>query len=131
MMKHLHKIKPTFISIFPLNTNLFEMLSSKLLKNLAYGLVFQHTSRGLDILMKHSSSCLIYYITCGLYIKQIGHLNTHCLTLRTIRTVHKERFKIKESAGLGLLAGSLATCMHGLIKLSRAPSPQCGKMTSC
>ena len=62
MMKHLHKIKPTFISIFPLNTNLFEMLSSKLLKNLAYGLVFQHTSRGLDILMKHSSSCLIYYI---------------------------------------------------------------------
>ena len=62
VMKHLHKIKPTFISIFPLNTNLFEMLSSKLLKNLAYGLVFQHTSRGLDILMKHSSSCLIYYI---------------------------------------------------------------------
>ena len=62
VMKHLHKIKPTFISIFPLNTNLFEMLSSKLLKNLAYGLVFQHTSRGLDILMKHSSECLIYYI---------------------------------------------------------------------
>ena len=26
------------------------------------GLVFQHTSQGLDILMKHSSSCLIYYI---------------------------------------------------------------------
>ena len=26
VMKHLHKIKPTFISIFPLNTNLFEML---------------------------------------------------------------------------------------------------------
>ena len=62
VMKHLHKIKPTFISIFPLNTNLFEMLSSKLLKNLAYGLVFQHTSRCLDILMKHSSSCLIYYL---------------------------------------------------------------------
>ena len=26
VMEHLHKIKPTFISIFPLNTNLFEML---------------------------------------------------------------------------------------------------------
>ena len=26
VMKHLHKIKPIFISIFPLNTNLFEML---------------------------------------------------------------------------------------------------------
>ena len=26
VMKHLHKIKSTFISIFPLNTNLFEML---------------------------------------------------------------------------------------------------------
>ena len=26
VMKHLHKIKPTFISIFPLNTDLFEML---------------------------------------------------------------------------------------------------------
>ena len=26
VMKHLHKIKPTFISIFPLNTNLFGML---------------------------------------------------------------------------------------------------------
>ena len=35
---------------------------SKLLKNSAYGLVFQHTSRCLDILMKHSSSCLIYYL---------------------------------------------------------------------
>ena len=68
VMKHLHKIKPTFISIFPLNTNLFEVevvkkiCCSKLLKNSTYGLVFQHTSRGLDILMKHSSECLIYYI---------------------------------------------------------------------
>ena len=26
VMKHLHKIKPTFISIFSLNTDLFEML---------------------------------------------------------------------------------------------------------
>ena len=26
VMKHLHKIKPTFILIFPLNTDLFEML---------------------------------------------------------------------------------------------------------
>ena len=26
VMKHFHKIKPTFISIFPLNTNLFDML---------------------------------------------------------------------------------------------------------
>ena len=77
VMEHLHKIKPTFISIFPLNTNLFEMLyqilgrsvssgypnTSKLLKNSAYGLVFQHTSRCVDILMKHSSSCLVYYIS--------------------------------------------------------------------
>ena len=26
VMKHLHKVKPTFISIFSLNTDLFEML---------------------------------------------------------------------------------------------------------
>ena len=32
-------------------------------KNSVYGLVFQHTSRCLDILMKHSSSCLIYYLS--------------------------------------------------------------------
>ena len=37
--------------------------TSTLLKYSAYGLVFQHTSRGLDILMKHSSSCLIYYLS--------------------------------------------------------------------
>ena len=62
-MKHLHKIKPTFISIFSLNIYILICLSySKLLKNSAYGLVFQHTSRYLDNLMKHSSSCLIYYI---------------------------------------------------------------------
>ena len=36
--------------------------TSKLLKNSAYGLVFQHTSWGLDILIKHSSSCSIYYM---------------------------------------------------------------------
>ena len=30
MMKHLHKIKPTFISIFSLNTDLFEMLDQTL-----------------------------------------------------------------------------------------------------
>ena len=29
-MKHLHKIKPTFISIFSLNTDLFEMLDQTL-----------------------------------------------------------------------------------------------------
>ena len=29
-MKHLHKIKPTFISIFFLNTDLFEMLDQTL-----------------------------------------------------------------------------------------------------
>ena len=31
VMKHLHKIKPTFISIFSLNTDLFEMLDQTLL----------------------------------------------------------------------------------------------------
>ena len=36
VMKHLHKIKPTFISIFPLNTNLFEMLYQ------THGRVFHH-----------------------------------------------------------------------------------------
>ena len=36
--------------------------TSKLLKSSAYGLVFQTTSRGLDNLMKHSSSSLIYYL---------------------------------------------------------------------
>ena len=30
VMKHLHKIKPTFISIFSLNTDLFEMLDQTL-----------------------------------------------------------------------------------------------------
>ena len=30
VMKHLYKIKPTFISIFSLNTNLFEMLDQTL-----------------------------------------------------------------------------------------------------
>ena len=30
VMKHLHKIKPTFISIFSLNTDLFEMLEQTL-----------------------------------------------------------------------------------------------------
>ena len=30
VMKHLHKIKPTFISIFSLNTALFEMLDQTL-----------------------------------------------------------------------------------------------------
>ena len=33
-----------------------------MLKKSACGLVFQHTSRSLDNLMKHSSSCLIYYV---------------------------------------------------------------------
>ena len=36
MMKHLHKIKPNFISIFSLNTDLFEMLYQTL------GRVFDH-----------------------------------------------------------------------------------------
>ena len=30
VMKHLHKIKPTFISVFSLNTDLFEMLDQTL-----------------------------------------------------------------------------------------------------
>ena len=54
----------TFISIFSLNTDLFENLDQTL------GRVFHQdiqtprscSSRGLDILMKHSSSCLIYYM---------------------------------------------------------------------
>ena len=40
VMKHLHKIKPTFISIFSLNTDLFEML-------------YQTLGRVFDILLQY------------------------------------------------------------------------------
>ena len=57
--------------IFKLNHLNLES-KSKLLKNSAFGLVFQHTSRCLDILMKHSSECLIYYIQFIEYIHAVS-----------------------------------------------------------
>ena len=63
-------------SIFPLNTNLFEMIyhtlgrvfdqdiqtPRNLFENLGFASVFNKLLGVLDILMKHSSSCLLYYI---------------------------------------------------------------------
>ena len=91
MMKHLHKIKPTFISIFPLNTNLFEMLSSKLLKNLAYGLVFQHTSRCFDTVVKNAFSFCIYYISNSLIIHEENtkEINTETEFGYVMKHLHK------------------------------------------
>ena len=46
MMKHLHKIKPTFISIFSLNTDLFKMLDQTL------GIVFHQDIQNLEVVKK-------------------------------------------------------------------------------
>ena len=56
---------------------------SKTIKHSRFALVFHTVFSCLDPLMKHSNSLFTYNITCGLYIKQIGHLNTHCLTFQT------------------------------------------------
>ena len=79
VMKHLHKIKPTFISIFSSEILIclrcyikhleecFIRISKHLevVKKQLLGVwikhTSQHTSRCLNNLMKHSSSCLIYY----------------------------------------------------------------------
>ena len=69
------QIEPTLTSIFSINTGSFEKLykeleivlyqsqnTSKLLKKLGYGLVFQHTSRCFDTVVKNAFSFCIYYI---------------------------------------------------------------------
>ena len=82
-------IKPTFTSIFSQNTDVFLIYqtrgrvfhqdiqtanTSKFVQKPRLRLCFQQTSPCLDILMKHSSSCLIYYIST-FYLNNTLYLN--------------------------------------------------------
>ena len=69
-------MKPTFTSIFSLNTDSFDKLHKELgivlyhglktprsvLKILGYRLVFQHTSRCFDTVVKNAFLFFIYYV---------------------------------------------------------------------